>query len=63
MSEVESNAHSASTREDEDDDLKLKGCNALPCCDPRQGGHRFTVLIFLCFLSFGKLKYFLLCVY
>ena len=57
MGEVESNAHSSSIREEDDeDDLKLSGCNALPCCDPNRAAHRFTVLIFLCFLSFGKIK-------
>jgi len=53
MSQDESNAHSAYEDEDEDD-LKLTGCGATPCCDPRRMGHRFTVLIFICFLSFGK---------
>lgn len=39
---------------DDNDDVQLSGCGALPCCDPRRVPHRFTVLIFICFLSFGK---------
>ena len=35
-------------------DVELKGCGATPCCDPRRTPHRFFVLIFMCFLSFGK---------
>ncbi|XP_066912299.1 lysosomal dipeptide transporter MFSD1-like [Clytia hemisphaerica] len=51
-----SDNYDSSTKEDEDDvdDIKLTGCGALPCCDPRSAGHRFTVLIFICFLSFGS---------
>ena len=56
MSEADKNPYTASIKknEEEEDDLHLTGCNALPCCDPRRAGHRFTVLIFLCFLSFGE---------
>ena len=61
MSEGDKNPYTVSTKEDEEeDDLHLTGCNALPCCDPRRAGHRFTVLIFLCFLSFGELNMFLI---
>ena len=37
-----------------DDDVQLSGCGATPCCDPRRAVHRFVVLIFICFLSFGS---------
>ena len=33
---------------------ELEGCGALSCCDPRQAPHRFMVLGFICFLSFGS---------
>jgi len=35
-------------------DVEVKGCGALPCCDPRKTPHRFFVLKFICFLSFGS---------
>ena len=35
--------------------VELHGCGSLICCDPRRAPHRFMVLIFICFLSFGKL--------
>lgn len=34
--------------------VEVRGCSATPCCDPRRAAHRFTVLIFICFLSFGS---------
>lgn len=46
--------HDVTNEPPEDDDVQLSACGATPCCDPRQAPHRFTVLIFICFLSFGK---------
>ena len=42
------------TNEMSDVEEELKGCGATPCCDPRRAAHRFFVLIFICFLSFGE---------
>ena len=33
---------------------ELEGCAALPCCNPHRPAHRFMVLGFICFLSFGS---------
>ena len=30
------------------------GCGTLALCDPRRNAHRYFVLIFICFLSFGN---------
>lgn len=38
-----------------DSDPQLSGCGASVCCDPRRRLHRYLVLIFICFLSFGKM--------
>ncbi|XP_030837710.1 major facilitator superfamily domain-containing protein 1 isoform X1 [Strongylocentrotus purpuratus] len=39
---------------DDDDDVELSGCGATICCDPRRALHRYLILIFICFLSFGS---------
>ena len=33
---------------------ELEGCGAAACCNPHQASHRFMVLGFICFLSFGS---------
>lgn len=37
-----------------DDPSQPTGCGATIVCDPRRGVHRYFVLIFMCFLSFGS---------
>jgi len=39
---------------DEDDASEPTGCGSSIVCDPRRGVHRYFVLIFMCFLSFGS---------
>ena len=46
--------------EDEEEEEELSGCGATVCCDPKRPYHRYLVLIFMCFLSFGELKNFFL---
>ena len=38
-------------------DNEPNGCGSSALCDPRQAVHRYFVLIFLCFLSFGNQLY------
>ena len=33
---------------------ELEGCGAVACCNPHRASHRFMVLGFICFLSFGS---------
>ena len=33
---------------------ELEGCGAVSCCNPHRASHRFMVLGFICFLSFGS---------
>ena len=33
---------------------EMEGCGAVACCDPHRASHRFMVLGFICFLSFGS---------
>ncbi|XP_054771784.2 major facilitator superfamily domain-containing protein 1-like [Lytechinus pictus] len=40
--------------QDDDEDVELSGCGATVCCDPRRALHRYLILIFICFLSFGS---------
>ena len=35
-------------------DSECKGCGSSALCDPRRALHRYFVLIFICFLSFGN---------
>ncbi|XP_031573119.1 major facilitator superfamily domain-containing protein 1-like [Actinia tenebrosa] len=49
---VESNEKSPLVKSDFEPELK--GCGASVCCDPRRRLHRYLVLIFICFLSFGS---------
>jgi len=35
-------------------DNEQKGCGTSALCDPRRTLHRYFVLIFICFLSFGN---------
>ncbi|XP_047130283.1 major facilitator superfamily domain-containing protein 1 isoform X1 [Hydra vulgaris] len=39
---------------DMSDVVEIKGCDAIPCCNPKSLFHRIIVLIFICFLSFGS---------
>lgn len=47
---------------DSDDkfDEELTRCGATLPCNPRRGMHRYLILIIMCFLSFGKLKLYIL---
>jgi len=38
-------------------DNEQKGCGTSALCDPRRSLHRYFVLIFICFLSFGNEAY------
>jgi len=38
-------------------DNEQKGCASSALCDPRRALHRYFVLIFICFLSFGSYEY------
>lgn len=51
---VDNNESINKPKEDEVEEIQLTGCGASICCDPRRNVHRFFVLIFMCFLSFGK---------
>jgi len=35
-------------------DKESKGCGSSAVCDPHRAAHRYFVLIFMCFLSFGN---------
>lgn len=48
---TEANGHRENV---DDDESEPTGCGASIVCDPRRGVHRYVVLIFMCFLSFGS---------